>query len=83
MAIILAVGLEARLYPDMKSDVKKLNQKNWKSQVTNGNNNNLVFLVHFWRPNDGKSYEFSQQFIKEASKMKGIVYFGQINCEQN
>lgn len=38
-------------------------------------------MVHFYNPNDGKSYEFSKDFEEKAQKLRGIVNFAFVNCK--
>lgn len=42
-----------------------------------------MFLVHFYFPNDGKSYNFAQEMMPMAEKLKGIVVVGSVDCKQN
>lgn len=68
------------LYDPLKSSVYKLNKGNWSNNVLKGIQNGNIFLVHFYNPNDGESYEFTSDYEEKATKLKGIVNFGFVNC---
>lgn len=54
------------LYDPLKSPVQKITQQNWTNNVSKGIQNNKIFLIHFYNPNDGKSYEFSKIYEEKA-----------------
>lgn len=82
LCLLLSVQ-SSDLYEALKSSVQKLNQSNWSNQVQKGIQNGQIYLVHFYNPGDGKSYDFSLDFEEKAGKLKGIVNFGFVNCKVN
>lgn len=72
----------AQIYDVFKSDVGKLTKSNWNSQVVKNQENGKIVVVHFYTENDGKSYQFSDEFNKKATAMKGIINFGFVNCTE-
>ena len=50
-----------------------------KNGISNGN----IYLVHFYQPNDGQSYDFAQELSPMADKLAGIVTVAFIDCQQS
>ena len=70
------------IYEAMKTDVVTLTNNNWNNQVAKGRQNEGIFIIHFYTPNDGKSYDFSKQFKEKSTEFKGIITFGYVNCQR-
>lgn len=84
LTLLLATSLcTCEIYDVFKSDVSKLTKQNWNAQVINNRQNGKIYIVHFFKNDDGQSYKFSKDFDKKASDMKGILNFGFINCSEN
>lgn len=67
----------------MNSSVQRLNKSNFKAIVTNGTQKDGIYLVHFYEPNDGESYQFTTKFQEMADKLKGIMTLAYVNCKEN
>lgn len=67
----------------MNSSVQRLNKSNFQSIVVKGTQKENIYLVHFYEPNDGKSYQFTQEFQNMADKLKGIITLAYVNCKEN
>lgn len=68
------------LYDPMTSNVGILTAANWKSQVDTSRQKGGIYIVHFYKEKDGKSYDFSLDFIKKSVDLKGIFSLAQVNC---
>jgi len=70
------------LYNSLSSDVINLTDKNWDNQVKKSRLKKDVWVVHFYRGNDGFSKAFSDDFKKTSENMDGILKFGGISCDE-
>jgi len=81
---IFATALSSEnLYPGINTQVVPLNERNWDNQITKGRSNNNVFVIHFYSRSDSKSYALSEQLDEQANKLKGIVKFAAVNCDNH
>lgn len=67
----------------MNSSVQRINKSNFKAIITNGTQKENIYLVHYYEPNDGKSYQFTKEFQNMAEKLKGIITLAFVNCKEN
>jgi len=71
------------LYKSIDSNVLNLTKDNWENQVTKSRLKKDVWVVHFYRKNDGQSKAFADDFRKTSENMDGILKFGGIDCDEN
>lgn len=50
------------IYDVMNSSVQRLNKSNFNAIVVNGTQKENIYLVHFYEPNDGQSYQFTSKY---------------------
>ena len=85
LAIIAIQLIESRdisIYDDKVSLVTNLNTKNFNSQITANRSKNLVSLVHFYKPSDGKSKDYVSEYDKFATDFDGMIKVAALNCVQ-
>jgi len=63
--------------------VINLTAGNWENQVMRSRRKKDVWVVHFYKSNDGNSEAFSTEFKKTSENMDGILKFGGISCNEN
>lgn len=80
--MLIAAAHSEDLYDPMTSNVGILTPSNWKSQVDNARQKGGTYIVHFYKEKDGKSYDFSLDFVKKSVDLKGIFSLAQLNCTQ-
>ena len=80
ISTLIAVSFAEDLYDPMTSNVGLLTPANWKSQVDGARQKGGIYIVHFYQEKDGKSYDFSLDFVKKSFNLKGIFSLGQVNC---
>ena len=68
------------LYVGLKNEVKKITLENWENQVNKSRNKKAVWIIHFYKDNDGHSAGFEAEYIKEAEKLNGIIKFAHVDC---
>lgn len=84
IALLLAIiKTNSGLYDILNSSVQRLNSSNFNQIVKKGIQNDNIYIVHYYEPNDGQSYKFSEEFSKMAEKLKGIITLAFINCKEN
>ena len=59
LAIIQSLKTANEIYDTQKSSVQRFNQGNFNNTIKNGRSKGDLFIIHFYKPNDGKSFEFS------------------------
>jgi len=86
-AAIIAISLfqltnskETSIYDDKISLVNNLNPKNFNSQITVNRSKNLISIVHYYKPNDGKSKDLVKEFDKFATDFDGMFKIAAMNC---
>jgi len=71
---------ETSIYDDKVSLVTNLNAKNFNSQITSNRSKNLISIVHYYKPNDGKSRDFGKEYDKFATEFDGMFKVAAMNC---
>lgn len=84
IAFLLAIiKTNSAIYDILNSSVQRLNSSNFGQIVKKGIQNDNIYIVHYYEPNDGQSYKFSEEYSKMAEKLKGIVTLAFVNCKEN
>lgn len=78
--IKLSESKENTIYNDKTSLVTNLNAKNFNSQVTINRSKNLISIVHYYKPSDGKSKDYVKEYDKFATDFDGMFKVAAMNC---
>jgi hypothetical protein len=71
---------ETSIYDDKVSLVTNLNAKNFNSQITMNRSKNLISIVHYYQPNDGKSKGYVSEYDKFSTDFDGMFKVAAMNC---
>ncbi len=75
-----AAKKEISIYDDKVSLVTNLNAKNFNSQINANRSKNMISIVHYYKPSDGKSKDFVSEYDKFATEFDGMFKVAAMNC---
>lgn len=79
LAVVLSATLASAFY-SKSSGITDLNKDNFRQLVKKGNRN-LPWFVEFYAPWCGHCKNLKPEYIKLASKLKGIANIGAVDCD--
>ena len=79
--VLFASVASLTLYDNNISNVINLNPKNFDSQIIQNRSKNVISIVHFYKPEDGKSRSVKLEIEKFATDNDGMFKVGAINCK--
>jgi thioredoxin-like negative regulator of GroEL len=83
IAILLTIAVYSKdLYSNTLSNVINLNKKNFDTQITSNRAKNVVSLVHYYTPNDGKSQDYKTEIEKLSVEYDGMFKITAMNCQE-
>ena len=81
ISFTLCVTEKETLYDLNNSSVMNLNAKNFHNQITSNRSKNIVSIIHFYKPGDGKSRGLKISFEKFATEYNGMYKVTALNCQ--
>jgi thioredoxin-like negative regulator of GroEL len=75
--------LTFELYGNNNSNVINLNRKNFETQITSNRAKKVVSIVHYYKPNDGKSELYKKEFETLSTEYDGMFKVTAMNCQDS
>lgn len=70
------------IYDHLSGSIIQLNPRNWDTQITNNRAKNVISFIHFYKPDDKKSKEYSTVIKELDSSYEGMFKIGAVNCKE-